>query len=130
VNHYAIAVVGGVFVALMLGFVWYSPSAFGETWLEAVGRRPEDLRAALRPMLGSVGALALSSAALAGAIELADVRGVEAGALAGAIAGVLVAGAMLSDYLFCGWPLRVCAIQAGYRAIYLVLMGVALAART
>ena len=35
----------------------------------------------------------------------------------------IVAMAMLSDALFSGWSARLYAIQAGYRATYLVLMG-------
>jgi hypothetical protein len=130
VYDYVLAVVGGAFVALALGFVWYSPSAFGETWLEILGKRHEDLRGALRPVLRSVGALVLSSIALAVLVELAGARSVGAGALVGGAAGVLAAATTLSDYLFCGWPLRLCAIQAGFRLLYLVLMGIVLAART
>lgn|GEM_PF-4347263 len=47
----------------------------------------------------------------------------------GGIAGALVAAAMLSDYLLCGWPLRLFAIQATFRALYFALVGAALAAR-
>ena len=128
-NDYLVAVVAGIFVAFALAFVWYSPSAFGETWLEAFGKRHEDLRSSVRPMLWSVAPLVLSALALAVVIELAGVNSVGGGALVGGAAGVVAAGAMLSDYLFCGWPLRVFAIQAGYRLLYLVLMGIVLAAR-
>jgi hypothetical protein len=129
VNDYALAALAGVFLSLMLGFVWYSPAAFGDVWLEALGRRPEDLRGALGPMLWSVAALVASGLALALVVDLTGARSVGAGALVGGAAGAVAAGAMLSDYLFCGWPLRLLAVQAGYRVLFLVLMGIVLAAR-
>lgn len=125
-----LAVLGSVFVALTLGMVWYSPSAFGEPWLELTGKRTENWRAELRPLLWSVGALALASLALAVLVELSGAHTVGQGALLGTAAGVLAAGATLSDYLFCGYPLRLCAIQSGFRALFFVLVGIVLAARS
>jgi hypothetical protein len=125
-----LAVVGGAFVALTLGFVWYSPSAFGEPWLELTGKRAEDWRRELRPLLWSVGALVLASVALGLLVELTGAHTVGQGALVGGVAGVLAAAATLSDYLFCGFPLRLCAVQAAFRAIFFVLVGIVLAARS
>jgi hypothetical protein len=125
-----LAAVGGAFVALTLGFVWYSPSAFGEPWLELTGKSTEKWREELRPLLWSLGALVLASFALALLVELTGAHTVGQGALVGGVAGALAAGATLSDYLFCGFPLRLCAIQSGFRAVFFVLVGIVLAARS
>jgi hypothetical protein len=124
-----LAVLSGAFVALTLGFVWYSPSAFGEPWLELTGKRTENWRAELRPLSWSVGALVVASLALAVLVELSGAHTVGQGALVGGVAGLLAGAATLSDYLFCGFPLRLCAVQAGFRALFFVLVGIVLAAR-
>lgn len=128
-NEVAFAALAGLFIGLVLAFAWYSPSAFGDAWLEDTGRRPQDLRAALPALASGTGALVASGAALAVLVELAGARSVGAGAAVGGAAGAVVAGAMLSDYLSCGWSLRLCAVQAGYRVLFLVLLGVVLGAR-
>jgi Protein of unknown function (DUF1761) len=124
---FLLQIAGATLVAFVLGIVWYAPFGLGEHWLEAVGKRPEDLRGSLRPMAASLLALVVSATALGAVLRVAGVASVGGGAFLGGLAGVLVAAAMLSDYLFCGWPLGLFAIQASYRVAYLVLMGAVLA---
>lgn len=37
------AILLSAILAFVLGFLWYSPKMFGEVWLDAIGRRPEDV---------------------------------------------------------------------------------------
>jgi hypothetical protein len=129
VNHYAFAVLASVFVAVSLGFVWYAPFGLGDAFLEALGGEDGARAPSARPIAGGVGALALAGVALAVLIDLVGARTVGAGARLGGAAAALVAAVMLSDYLMCGRSLRLYAIQASYRALFLVLMGIAFAAR-
>ena len=61
---------------------------------------------------------------LAVALVEEGIRLREAGIRVAMICGVgLVATAMLSDSLFCGWGWKLYFIQSGYRLAYLVVMG-------
>jgi hypothetical protein len=129
VQETAIVIIGAAALAFALGFVWYSPFGLGDAWLEALGKRREELPSPGRAVAGGIVALVASAVALDVVLRVAGVRTIGAGAWMGLAAGVLVAAAMLSDYLFCGFSLRLFAIQAAYRVTYLVLMGVVLSAR-
>lgn len=37
------AILVSALLSFLLGFVWYSPKVFGNAWLEAVGKKPEDM---------------------------------------------------------------------------------------
>jgi polyferredoxin len=51
------------------------------------------------------------------------------GAAIGLVAGIgLVATSLASDYLFCGWSLRLYSIQVAYKLVSLTLMGAILGA--
>jgi hypothetical protein len=122
-----LSVVSAAAVAFVLGIIWYAPLGFGDTWVEATARRAASGSGG--PALGaSFAALVASAVALEAVLRVTGVNSVAGGTWVGALAGALVALAMLSDYLFNGWPLDLFAIQAGYRVAYLVLMGVVLGA--
>jgi hypothetical protein len=127
IADFVFRVAAAAFVALVLGLVWYAPFGFGDAWLEATGRQRERLGGAQAPMAASLVALVVSAVVLGILIRLAGIATAGTGAWLGLLAGVLVAAGMLSDYLFCAWPLSLFAIQAGYRVAYLVLMGVVFA---
>jgi hypothetical protein len=129
VQETAITLLGALVVAFTLGFVWYSPFGLGESWLEALGKTREELGGPGRMLGGSLAGLVASAFALDLLMRAAGVHTIPGGAWFGFGCGAVAAGVMLSDYFFCGWPLRLFAIQAGYRVAYLVLMGVVLGAR-
>ena len=128
IADFVLRVSAAVFVALVLGLVWYAPFGFGDAWLEATGRQRERLGGARGPMAGSLVALVVSAVVLGVLIDVAGVTTAGTGAWLGGLAGVLVAAGMLSDYLFCALPLSLFAIQGGYRLAYFVMMGVVFAA--
>ncbi|HLB15109.1 MAG TPA: DUF1761 domain-containing protein [Burkholderiales bacterium] len=123
------AILAAALVAYALGGVWYAPPAFGNAWLRALGKRPEELGSPVRAMAIQFLLTLVTAAVLAllvvrfGAITWAE------GAAIGLVAGVgLVATSLASDYLFCGWSLRLYSIQVAYKLVSLTLMGAILSA--
>jgi hypothetical protein len=129
VQETAITILGAVVVALTLGFVWYSPFGLGGSWLDALGKTSAELGSPGRAFGGAAAALVASAVALDVLMRAVGVKTIPGGAWFGLGTGVIASGAMLSDYLFCGWSLRLFAIQATFRVAYLVLMGMVLGAR-
>lgn len=123
------AILAAVVAAYALGALWYAPPVLGRAWLTALGKRPEELGNPVRAMtiqfllsLATATVLALLVVRF-GAITWAE------GAAIGLVAGVgLVATSLASDYVFCGWGLRLYAIQIAYKLASLTLMGAILGA--
>ncbi len=123
------AILAAVAAAYALGAVWYAPPVFGRAWRLALGKRPEELGSPVRAMAVQFLLTLVAATVLAllvvrfGAITWAE------GAAIGLVAGIgLVATALASDYLFCGWSLRLYSIQVAYKLASLTLMGAILGA--
>ena len=123
------AILGAIVAAYALGAVWYAPVVFGNAWLRALGRRKEELGSPVRSMAIQFLLTLVTATVLAvlivrlGAITWAE------GAAIGLAAGVgLVATGLASDYLFCGWSLRLYSIQVAYKLASLAVMGAILGA--
>ena len=115
--------------AFALGALWYLPEVFGAPWMAALHKQPKDLRAPLVPMSVSAVLLLVTAYALAIVVVAFDLFVWWEGAAMGLMVGLMfVAPAMLSDYLFAGWPRVLFAIQAGYRVLALGVMGAILGA--
>ena len=119
-----IAIIVSTFVAGGLGAAWYSPALFGKAWLAEIGRGEEDLGLAGREIAGSILSCFIASVSMALLLTALGIQRVGDGLGLGALVGLgIVAMTMLSDALFSGWSARLYAIQVGYRATYLVLIG-------
>jgi len=123
------AILAAALAAYAFGAVWYAPPVLGNVWLKALGKRKEELGSPAKTMAVQLALTLVTAACLAllvvrfGAITWAE------GAAIGFVAGVgLVATGLASDYLFCGWRLRLYAIQIAYKLVSLTLMGAILAA--
>jgi hypothetical protein len=123
------AILAAALAAYALGGVWYAPPVFGRAWLSALGKRREELGSPVRAMTIQLLLTLVTATVLAllvvrfGAITWAE------GAAIGLVAGVgLVATSLASDYLFCGWSLRLYWIQVAYKLVSLTLMGAILGA--
>jgi len=46
-----LALIGAALIPLVVGAVWYSPKAFGTSWLNAIGKTEEDLAGANMPLI-------------------------------------------------------------------------------
>jgi len=123
------AILAAALAAYVLGAVWYAPPVLGRAWLSALGKRPEELGSPVRAMTIQLLLTLVTATVLAllvvrfGAITWAE------GAAIGLVAGIgLVATSLASDYLFCGWSLRLYSIQVAYKLTSLALMGAILGA--
>ena len=123
------AILAAVLAAYALGAIWYAPPVLGNAWLRVLGKRKEELGSPVRAMAIQFLLTLVTATVLAllivrfGAITWAE------GAVIGLIAGVgLVATGLASDYLFCGWSLRLYAIQVAYKLVSLAVMGAILGA--
>lgn len=111
-------------VGVVLGAAWYSPLLFGNAWISALGKPREQLGSPGAAMAGSVVSCLVAATAVDALVASVGADSVLAGAGVGVVLGFgIVAMTMLSDSLFSGWGWRLYAIQMGYRASYLVLMG-------
>jgi Protein of unknown function (DUF1761) len=118
------AILSATLIAFLLGWIWYAPGVFGNSWLTATGKRRETSR--LPPRLAAIqfALTLLTAVCLAllivrfGAITWAE------GATIGLVVGIgFVATSMASDYLFCGWSIRLYGIQIAYKLASFALMG-------
>ena len=123
-----IPVLLATFSGMVLGALWYSPVAFGNQWLEQIGKTKEELGSATGPTVGSIVASLLTAVGVALVMSWSGVES-NAGALGlGLCLGLLIIfPAMLSDNLFCGWGSKLLWIQTGYRALSVTLMSVIVA---
>lgn len=120
-NWWAILVATGA--AFLLGWVWYGP-AFGKAWLAALGKTEADIQPSPTPFVVSFFAALLTSIALAAIMHGLGTSGLAPGMALGLVVGIaFIAASMASDSAFCGWGMKLWAIQAGYRTVYSVIMG-------
>jgi hypothetical protein len=118
-----LAIVVATVVAFMIGGLWYGP-LFGQAWLDALGKTQEDIEPSPTPFVVSAVTSFLTSVAMAMVLSGLGVATAPGGAAVGALVGVaFIAAAMGSDAAFCGWGVKLWAIQSGYRAVYAVVMG-------
>jgi len=118
------AILLGAIVGGGLGALWYSPVLFGDAWMAELGKTAEELTPSGAAMGGSIFSCLVAATAVEWLATAIDADTALAGASLGLLLGLgIVAMTMLSDALFSGWTARLYAIQLGYRAAYLVLMG-------
>ena len=118
------AIIAASVAGMLLGAAWYSPLLFGNKWLAAIGKTEEELTSPAPAMVGSLVCTLLSAIAIAVLVSGLGIQGIVGGAVTGGFFGfTLVATAMLSDSLFCGWGWPLYFMQAGYRVMYLIIMG-------
>jgi Protein of unknown function (DUF1761) len=116
-----------------LGAIWYSPLLFGKAWLKAHGHTEEKI-AAMRATVGrsyavTFGCYLLVAAAASVLLQRIGVVSGLTGIKLGALLGIGIAAPLgLTANVFSDKPLAAWAIDAGYQAAFLMLMGAILAA--
>lgn len=117
------AVLAATLCGMVLGAFWYSPIAFGKQWMQCIGKTEAELGSATVPMLGSIIANFLMALGVNLILSLCGISESTDALWLGLGLGLLIIfPAMLSDNLFCGWGLRLLAIQSAYRALSVTLM--------
>lgn len=124
-----LAVVVAAAAGIALGFLWYSPVAFGKPWMRLVGKRQEDLGnpgpAYALTTLGSLLAAVATAVVLEGFGARTFVSGLGIGALLGV--GV-VAPVLATDHVFSGRPIALYLLNVTYHVLSFILMGAILGA--
>lgn len=117
------AIIVGTLAAFALGSLWYSPVLFGKPWMEALGLKDEDLTPPIRELLITLVLMLLTATFLDWGFAALGIAGFGVGALAGFGLGIFIyTTSAASDYLFCGWSMKLLAIQASYRIVTLTVM--------
>lgn len=124
-----LAVLVAAAASMALGFLWYSPVAFGDAWLRLIGKRKEDLGApGAAYALSTLGSL-LAAAALAVVLEGFGARTLVSGIGIGALCGVgLVAPVLATDHVFSGKPIPLYLLNVTYHVLSFIAMGAILGA--
>lgn len=118
------AVATATISGMVLGALWYSPVLYGDAWLRSIGKSRDELVSPVAPMLGSLLACVLAATSVEFLVVATETTTLSGGLLLGLVLGIgVVATAMLSDNMFCGWGWPLFFIQSGYRVSYLALMG-------
>ena len=122
-----LAILVATAAGFLLGGVWYGP-LFGDAWLNAIGKKKEELQPSPTPFIISFFTALITAIVLAALITNLGFTSITDGILLGLTAGIgFIATAMGSDSAFCGWGLPLFLIQSGYRITYSVIMGAILA---
>ncbi len=120
-NWWAIGV--STALAFVLGGLWYGP-VLGKAWMNALGITEDDIEPSATPFIISFFTAFLTAVVLAWLIQALGITTWSEGLVLGGVTGVgFIATAMASDSAFCGWGVKLFAIQSGYRVLYSVLMG-------
>jgi hypothetical protein len=123
------AILAAALAAYALGAVWYAGPVLGRAWLAARDKRPEEAGSPARALVIQGLLTLVTAVALALlVVRFGAITWAEGAAIGFAVGLGLVATALASDYLFCGWSPRLYAIQTGYKLVSLALMGAILGA--
>lgn len=124
-----LAVVVAAVASMALGFLWYSPVAFGNQWLRLVGKRQEDLgKPGPAYVLSTLGSL-LAAFATAVVLEGFGARTLTSGVGIGALLGVgVVAPVLATDHVFSGRPIPLYLLNVAYHVLSFIAMGAILGA--
>jgi len=127
INWWAVLV--STVVAYAIGAVWYAPPVFGNRWMAALGKSREELGDPARLMVAQFFLTLVIAAVLAAVVvRFGAVTWIE-GAVVGLVLSVgLVATSLLSDWMFCGFSMRLYWMQIGYKVACITVMGAILGA--
>lgn len=122
-----LAILVSTVVGFLIGGLWYGP-LLGKAWMRAVGKTEEDLQGGgATPFVVSFFSGGATAVVLALIVNTLGLTTAGEGVLLGLYVGLgFIAAGMASDYSFCGWGVKLWVIQAGYRVVYSVVMGVIL----
>ncbi|MBD3671266.1 MAG: DUF1761 domain-containing protein [Gammaproteobacteria bacterium] len=124
-----VAILVATVVAYALGAIWYMPKLFGNAWMSALGKTPEELGSPVRAMSLNFFATLLTAIVLAWLLAITGAQTAWEGFYVSLIASIgLLGTSMYADHLFAATPIKLLLITGGYRIVHIVLMGTILGA--
>jgi hypothetical protein len=128
-----LAVLVSAIVTFVIGAVWYSPFLFGKQWMAFNGVTPEKAEAMRKDALRLYGisfvCYVVLAAVFAILIRMVHLQSVLGGAKMGGMLWVgFVATVGLTASLYQAKPFKAYALDAGYQLVFMVVMGLILAA--
>jgi hypothetical protein len=127
INGWAVLV--AAVVGYAIGAVWYAPPVFGKRWLAALGKSKAQLGDPVKPMVVQFFlALVIAAVLAVVVVRFGAVTWIEGAAIGFVLSVGLVATSLFSDWMFCGFSMRLYRIQAGYKVVYITAMGAILGA--
>ena len=127
VNGWAVLV--AAVVGHAIGAVWYGPPVFGKRWLAALGKSKDQLGGPVKPIVVQFFlALVIAAVLAVVVVRFGAVTWIEGAAIGFVLSVGLVATSLFSDWMFCGFSMRLYRIQAGYKVVYITAMGAILGA--
>ena len=122
INYLAVLV--AALAAYFFGALWYSSVLFGNTWLRAMGKSKEELPSPTLPMLINFILTFITALGLALLIQGLGIVTFLDGILIGLVVAIaFILTNTLSEYLYTGASMKLFWIHAGYRVIYILIMG-------
>lgn len=122
INYLAVLV--AALAAYFFGALWYSSVIFGNTWLRALGKSREELPSPTLPMLINFILTFITALGLALLIQGLGIVTFLDGILIGLVVAIaFILTNTLSEYLYTGASMKLFWIHAGYRVIYILIMG-------
>src|SRR3989338_1748611 len=133
INFFAVII--GAVVNMIVGFVWYSPQAFGRQWMKAIGKTQKDFEnmkggANKAYALSFAGALVMSFV-LAHVVYYSGSTNMVEGFIIGFLVWLgFVAPISFNSCLFEKKPLELVLINAGYYLAALIMMSIIISVMT
>ena len=122
-----------VLVAAVVGYaisaVWYAPPVFGKRWLAALGKSKDQLGDPVKPMVVQFFlALVIAAVLAAVVVRFGAVTWIEGAAIGFVLSAGLVATSLLTDWMFCGFNMKLYWLQVGHKVVTITAMGAILGA--
>lgn len=129
VEFHPIAILIATAVGYGLGALWYMPAIFGNRWMRALNKAPEQLGSPARAMLLNFFSTLLTALVLDYLLGITGANGVWEGLVVSLVAAIgLLGTSQYGDHLFANTPISLLLISTGYRVVQIALMGAILGA--
>lgn len=122
-----LAIIVATVLSFLLGGLWYSDALFGRIYRAGIGKRPEELGGAALPLTLNFVTALITAIVFAELIRRLNLQTAGEGLAFGLAIGIGIIGAsMASDFAFNRFSLAFFLVEAGYRVVLSVIMGVLL----
>jgi len=125
VNYLGVLV--STLVFMVVGFIWYSPKVFFNTWVKLSGLKEEDMTGAGMAIFGSIITALVTSFVLDLLVQATGSTDWVAGLSLGIVMSVIVAAVIASNGLYSKMGIKLYLITAGYQVITITIAAIILA---